>query len=935
VRIQERTGRYYIRIAVLLVLSMLLTQSLTFAEDEAEAKPAVTAEAEVSEQAKAQPEEAEKEAGTAEKPEKPKKIPLNLKNSSIDQVIKFLSDNTGKVVVKSKDVQAQITIVSPKPVTPQRAVELICHALRLEGVALLEQDEVIKLVPAAKVPEMGVVMVAPGAEVPESGVVRKIIDVRFADVTEIQDIISPLLPEGGKVVADPRSQKLIITAAVQDILNLEKVIGQLDVLQIQETQVRVFQLKFAVAEEIAPIIEAILRDAEGKPPVPGKGGPPQKAAGDEVTVVPYKAANWLLVRAPKEKLDAAEGLIGQLDKEKPPELDLNVILIKHADASELARQLSDLFRKRPQKKTVRDAVEFSADQRSNSLIVLSSAANFELVKGIIAELDTEESRKSETRFYELNYADAEDMAEQLNELYSGLQESPYRSWWYYPRRRQQQVETRFVAERRTNTLIVIADPSSFEQIGLLIQKLDRPISESEVTPRIYPIRNIDAKELTDVLNETFGVEESRGVGGYPWYRSRAQAPEVGRLYGKVRFIHEPATNSVIVITNNQQNFPIIERLIGELDRTTPELANTMVYELENADAAAVADQLNTLFALPGAGRPAEREEEGSAYISWLFGAPAKKEETPISNLIGKVRVVPDTRTNSLLITTAVQHFEVLRQLIKQLDVESPKVLVEVRLIEIIRSSERRIGTRFSSDATIFDTREFNQGLFAAFGFTWEQVASNTVLSADVDLAALIQFLQRNFEARVLSQPTITVNNNKEANIFVGSEVPYIKESQGEPGTTARNVVYDYKKVGTDLTIKPHINRKNKVVITVNLTSSQIREGEVLYGGFIEDKRSYDTELAVDSGQTVVIGGILRQEEGETFHRVPILGYIPVLNLLFSKKDKVITTTELIAFITPRVLRTRQEDDEATREERRKLQGLNKWPPGEGGKEEGE
>jgi len=196
-----------------------------------------------------------------------------------------------------------------------------------------------------------------------------------------------------------------------------------------------------------------------------------------------------------------------------------------------------------------------------------------------------------------------------------------------------------------------------------MEKLDQPISKAEVSPRIYHISNIDAKELTDVLSQIFGLEEPAATGGYYsyWRRQPTRKGKVGRLYGKVRFVHEPVTNSVIVISNNAENFPIVESLIVELDRPAVEYANTMVYELENADATALAGQINSLFAVPGAGQPPKKtdEEEGQrAFLSWLTGAPGKKgEERPISNLIGKVRVVPDTRINALLITTTPQNFE--------------------------------------------------------------------------------------------------------------------------------------------------------------------------------------------------------------------------------------------------------------------------------------
>jgi len=904
------------RLAAIAVWGLFFVSLSATAQEKNEAAPAAATE----------PEAAEASA-------EPGKIPINLKDAPIDQIVKFLSDKTGKVVFKSKDVQAKITISCPEPVTTERAIELIGRALRLEGVVVLELDDVIYLVPEKKLAEMPVQMVEPLGKAPRVGFVQKVIPIKFADVLDVEGLIKPLLPEGSKLVADPRTRKIIITAPAHVLINLESVIGQLDVLEMKETQVRIFQLKHAVAEEIAPILETILQNAEaGSGEAKGPSRPGQKPSGKpgerEVTVVAYKAANWILVRAPKEKLEAAAELIKELDRERPRELELNVILLTHAEARDLARQLSDLFRRRPRKKTIGDTVELTADDRANALIVLSSTANFELIKAIIAQLDTEEARQRETRSYPLKYADAEDAAEQLNDLYSQLSETYY-PWGYSYRRRDYSVTARFVPERRTNTLIVIAAPTEFEQIEALINRLDQPISEAEVSPRIYHIRNIDAKELTDVLNQIFGVDEDRRTGGFSfYYRPRTREREVGRLYGKVRFVHEPTTNSVVVITNNKENFPIIEALIESLDRTTVEYANTMVYELENADAADLADQLNSLFALPGAGGRPQGEGEQERFYSWLLGtAGRREEERPISNLIGQVRVVPDTRTNSLLITTAVQNREVLGQLIKELDREAPKVLIKVRLVEIIRAQESRIGTRLSSDVSIFESRDLNSGLLTAFGYTWEEITTDSVVTADVDLALLIQFLLRNFNSRVLSQPWQVVNDNKEARIFVGSEVPFITTSIQEPGTTAEKVSFDYKKIGTELVITPRINRSNKVVTTVQISASQIREGETLFGGVITDTREYSTEVAVESGQTLVIGGIMRHEEGEVINRVPILGRIPVLKLLFSKKDKTLTTTELIAFITPTVLRKRADDDAVTSQQSEELEGLDLNMPG--------
>jgi len=899
--------KHIVAITIVLFLPLCLVRGPTATADVDEGGRAAAEKAPVAEET--QKEAPAGEADQTEQPDEPEKIPLNLKDAGIEQVIKFISDHTGKVILKQKDVEAQITLASPEPVTPDRAVELIYNALALEGVAVVEQDGVIHLMPEDKAAKLGME--------------TRTFDVKFADVQEVQKLVKPLLGDETKFMADTRSNKAIVTGAPDVLDDLQDIIQAIDVLELEGTQMHIFQLKHAEASEIEPVLKAVLTD-DGK-------GKKESKSGEEapVAVVAYPSANWIVVRAPKEKLEAARQLVEQLDKQKPPELDLNVVMIKHADAADLARRLSELFRKRPRSRELRETVVLTADERSNALIVMSTEENFGLITKILAQLDTEESRKTETRSYTLEYADAGDVAGQLNDLYSGTSQSQYSYYYSYYRSRSRQDQPQFVAERRTNSLIVIAPPNSFDDIEALIQKLDQPIDTAEVSPRIYHIENVDAKEMTDVLNEVFGTEESEDRGGYYYYYFRARGgtdKEVGRLYGKVRFVHEPNTNSVIVITNNSENFAIIEDILLRLDKAMPEYANTMVYELENAEAVEVADQLNTLFAPPGGGRGRKGDEDAEqAYYSWLLNMRrGGEEERPISNLIGNVRVVPDPRINALLITTAVQNFGVLKELIEKLDVESPKVLLRVRLIEVTRSEEDRVGTRWTSDSTIFETDDFNNGLLSNLGVNWEQVTTDTVLTAGFDVSALVQFLEREFDARIVSEPTMAVNNNRRAELFVGSQVPFITETQREPGTTARNDSFEYREVGTKLVITPHINKNNMVVTEVEVEASQIRPGEVLFGGFILDTRNFDSELAVEDGQTIVIGGIFRQEESETMHRVPILGHIPLVKLLFSKKDTIMETTELIAFITPDVMRNAAQVDDVTRREKERLEDLQQF-----------
>jgi general secretion pathway protein D len=403
---------------------------------------------------------------------------------------------------------------------------------------------------------------------------------------------------------------------------------------------------------------------------------------------------------------------------------------------------------------------------------------------------------------------------------------------------------------------------------------------------------------------------SRGHFHDYYSRNHKKKSEVGRFYGKARFAADLSTNSVAVTTSSKENFPIIEEFIRNLDRPSLDAGSTMVKTLTNTTAKDVADQPNALFAQQGARAPRgqQGQDQRAPSHTWLFGAQRRKpEERPISNLIGEVRVVADARTNSLLVTTAVQNFQTRSTLTDQLDVPTPKVFASVRLIEISRTPISRRGTRWRSLTRLFDNEDFDDGLYWQFGLDRHKVYADGRLGATAgfNLNLPIRFLERNFDGRVVGKPSLTMNNH-ESKLFVGGEIPFITSSPISPGG-ARTDSFDCKNAGTTLNLTPHINNEGNVVMTVNIEASQVRPGETLFDGFILDTRTFDTEVAVDSGQTLVLGGILRQNDYETVRRVPVLGQIPIIDGLFKKTDKGTETVELIAFITPIVLMTAEDD----------------------------
>lgn len=867
------------------------------------------------------------------------KVALNLKQANIDQVMKFLTDLTGKPVMKHKDAKAQITIVSNEKVSKQDAVRMICEALRLDGVSLVERNTIIWLVPEAMLPQLDVALTLPAGAVPQVGVVSKALSVKFADVAELEKIIRPLLGKNAVLTVHPTSRKIIITDTVDRIQNVENVLAELDALDVDNRQVQIFQLEHADAEEIAPLIRAVMSPAKGgsssgaaQPPPPGGSGTSPSGArsiASDVEVQPYKGANWLLVVSPREKLAKVAQLVSEMDQELTQEVRLRIIPVKYASAEDLARQLGPLAQKRYGTKKVRETLEIAADSRSNSLVVLSSEQNYQAMQSLVKELDTQESVQTKTEWFELKYADAEDLAEQMNNLYQGMEEE--RPWWYWggPSRKSE-AKTRFVFEKRSNSLIAIAAPVEFERIRDVVKRLDVSIENDQVSPRIFSIRNSDAKEMADVLNRVFGVEDTSRQGGYYDYliSRSSKKSKIGRLYGQVRFDPLISSNSIIVTTNNKENFPIVASFIGQMDGDLPESSNLLVVTLKNAQAETLARQLNALFGREGTRVPdkkdqSQQEQQEQQNYSFLYGPQPKKDDRPISDLIGRVRVVADTRTNSLLITTPVQNHASLKALVEKLDVDSPKVHVAVRLIEVNRTKSDHIGVRFSSMPSIFESADFDNGVQSTLGYAWQAVHKDGVLSANVSISALVQFMIQNFDSRILSDTTLTMDNNRPGRIFVGSQIPFIKNSQAVEGTV--NSTYEYKDAGTELKLTPIINLDNRVVMDIEMTASQARPGDIILGGQVLDTRNFKTMLAVENNQTIVMGGILSEQSVKNIRRTPILGYIPVLDWVFAKKDTEHQVTELIAFITPVVLRSAADDEAVTREAEEGVRGRLNWP----------
>ncbi len=904
--------------------------------------------------------------------EKPDEVQLSFQGAKIDVVLKWLNQVTGKTIIKHPKVNVQLSVMSTRKLTKAQAMRMVYQALSLQGITAVESKEAIYVLPegeASKIPPSW--LGGSDGEVLEG---KHIVAVPFrlshAKPSALQEKVKSVLSPQAKIQIDDGARSLIITDSADNVRLAREFIRELDVPTTSDAVTKIITIEHAKPDDISSLIKKMY--ASGKP-IPkedgeGDGKPTVTVAADSIRLFTLPP-NRLHITAPRSIIDRIEKMIETLDVPIEQDVAVRVIQLGHVDAEELAEELSDMYRSL--RRESGEMREVSANQRSNSIIVLSSKRDFEDIKKLVDTLDTPEAEKAVWKTVLLENHDAEDLAEQLTELYQGMSGSSsrygYYDYWGYSYRRRRgnnNTETRFVADRRRNAIMILAAPGQLKSIEDMVKEMDAPVDGSDLAPRIIPLKYVRAYDVEDVLNTLFLKKDTRSY--WDWDSYDEEDNDIGRLYGKVRITSESYSNSIIVASNSEENLAAIEEVVRKLDVASPTGETTLRVPLNHARAVTVANNLNILFAQAGAGavrqnrqqeqnrnqpqqqnnetlsRGYELEEDilEEAYFPWLTSGEREGRQTlsgrPVrtgGDLVGKVRVVPDHRTNSLLITTNSHLFSPVISLVDELDIPTAQVLIEAEIIEISQDDRERLGLRFSPDgARVFDDEDFDNSLIGRGMGEYTEVFSGSrlpdamrtgILSSAIDLDVLVQFLRKNTSARIRAEPRINVSNNGLGQAFVGSRIPFIDQSQL---TTegARNDTFDYIDVGIIFEVRPRINSDNEVALSIRVESSSTRKGETLFGGAIIDTRDYRTELTVASGQTIVLGGIIQQEESEIIYKVPVLGDIPLLGLLFTKKDTSMRDIELMVLLRPTVTRSLEDVERLRREELRNAVRVREW-----------
>ncbi len=256
----------------------------------------------------------------------------------------------------------------------------------------------------------------------------------------------------------------------------------------------------------------------------------------------------------------------------------------------------------------------------------------------------------------------------------------------------------------------------------------------------------------------------------------------------------------------------------------------------------------------------------------------------------------DIRANSLIVSDIPLVVQSMDSIIHTLDRPTAQVLIESKFVEVDIIASREIGVNWTAgnlNNPVANTRAGGQvdlGLQNPGGsFTFGRLQNG------VDVTAAISALELNRKASILSQPSVLINDNEQAVILSGKRIPInILDKSG-------NLVTQFFDVAVKLTVTPHINPNNEVLMALNPEVSDLSGESTVSGGIIILTSEVKTNLLVKDGETVVIGGVIRSKDGLLEKRVPLLHAIPLFGRLFSYTAKTIDKTEILVFVTPHVI----------------------------------
>ncbi len=451
-----------------------------------------------------------------------------------------------------------------------------------------------------------------------------------------------------------------------------------------------------------------------------------------------------------------------------------------------------------------------------------------------------------------------------------------------------------------NTLIITDYTENLLRLGKIIASLDAPANNN------IDVINIRYAVATDIATMVNRLLEQNGT---------PTNSDAGRVA-----LADSRTNTVIVRAPTEARANLVKSLIAKLDQPTTQPGNVHVVYLKNAEAAKLALTLRSVMSADSSlPQPTTAISPQAAQVTAV--------QTPLTTGSAGGYIQADPTTNTLIITASEPVYRNLRSIIDQLDARRAQVYIEALIVEVDASKLAEFGVQWGTlgagvngsggAGTSFSTGGNNLANQAAARLAPGGVPlppgnglTLGFLSKGMGLGALVHALQSDTKTNILSMPNLITLDNEEAKIVVGQNVPFVtgqyttQASAGAAGVNPFQTV-ERKDIGLTLKVKPQISQGGTVKMAIYQETSAISP-TVNTAGLITSKRSIDTNVLVDDGQIVVLGGLIDDNLQDNEEKVPGLGDIPILGNLFKYRSRTHSKTNLMVFIRPTVVRNNEQ-----------------------------
>lgn len=549
-------------------------------------------------------------------------------------------------------------------------------------------------------------------------------------------------------------------------------------------------------------------------------------------------------------------------------------------------------------------VRASADDFSNSVIVYAPRDKHEQVEELIESIDKQTEAPQTTKVYPLEYTDAESIVPVIQNVLTSMAPTGRganagsnvsmrdRFRMGFSSGNFQSAFGTVVADPYTNSIVVTAIESNHAVVEKVLKDLDKDV-EVQRTTFVIPLDNARADAISDLLNDAFG----NGTGSS------------GRNNGNNNNRGQNNRNNNRNNNRGGNNDNRLGRGIPEDDLSDGYL-NLDVGNGEELYTDIYAAQGQ--FRFGGFQRSNNQQNDGPTRQRGADGRLVN-----VLDLDGQVSVIPDPNTNSLIIVTSPENMQLIRDILAQLDRVPEQVMIETLIVEATLDKSMKLGVEWNFvNENILGNNTGTGVVDFGVGTANPQPQGFRYTLSGNNFSAFLNALQTDDKFQVLSTPRIFTSNNVEAEINISQSVPYVLSTREDSnGNLTFN--YAFQDVGIVLTVLPQISANGKVTLEVTQTANDL-QGFTDFNAPIVNQRQASTTVSVQDGHTVILGGIMRSTVTSKVKKLPILGDIPILGELFKSTERQNQKTELLVFLTPRIVRSTEEADQLNKDQTERM-----------------